>query len=115
MGEKDTRQRRCSSVIIAMGSKANFLGIPGENTYWGRGFPIARCAMDLSIEENVLGSRERGMRLTRSLYLSNIAKEVTVFVRKDAFKGIEEKRIKALAAKPNVKVRFLSEVNEVKG
>jgi len=116
LGETTTTQRATNSVIIAMGSKPNFLGIPGEDTYWGKG--ISNCAI-------CDGSLYRGKRVgivgagdaavLEGLYLSNIAKEVTVFVRKNAFKGIEEKRIKALAAKPNVKILFLSEVNEVKG
>ena len=116
IGEQETRQRLCSNVIIAMGSKPNFLGIPGESTYWGGG--ISNCATcDGALYRGktvgVVGGGDAAV--LEALYLANIAKEVIVFVRKDAFSGIEETRIKALLAKSNVKVRFSTEVKEVKG
>ena len=91
IGEQETRQRLCSNVIIAMGSKPNFLGIPGENTYWGRG--ISNCAtcdgaLYRGKSVGVVGAGDAAV--LEALYLANIAKEVTVFVRKDAFSGIED-------------------------
>jgi thioredoxin len=50
-----------------------------------------------------------------ALYLSNIVKEVRVFVRKGAFKVVEKQRLKSLLEKPNVKVFFNTAVQEIKG
>jgi thioredoxin reductase (NADPH) len=116
VGEEKTRKIESKSVIIGMGTKPNFLGIPGEQTYWGRG--ISNCAIcDGSIyrgsKVGVVGGGDAAV--LEALYLSNIAKEVTVFVRKDSFKGIEEKRIQTLRSKANVKIFFNTELKEVKG
>lgn len=116
IGEDQTQQRRANRVIIALGSKPNFLSIPGEQTYWGKG--ISNCAI-------CDGSLYRGSRVgvvgggdaavLEALYLANLAKEVTVFIRKDSFRGIEETRIQALKNKKNVKILFETEVKEIKG
>lgn len=116
IGEKETKLRQAKTVIIALGSSPNFLSIPGEETYWGRG--ISNCAVcDGSLfrgkKVGVVGGGDAAV--LEALYLSNIAKDVTLFIRKDAFKGIEEKRIQALKAKSNVKILFNTQVVEVKG
>jgi thioredoxin reductase (NADPH) len=116
IGEEKTRELKAKCVIIGMGTQPNRLGIPGEDKFWGKG--VSNCAI-------CDGSLYRGERVgivgggdaavLEALYLANIAKEVTVFVRKDAFKGIEEKRIQVLKAKSNVKIQFETEVTSVKG
>lgn len=116
VGEKITQKRLSDTVIIAMGTKPNLLGVPGEDTYWGKG--ISNCA-------TCDGSLYRGKRVAvvgggdaavvEALYLSNIAKEVTVFVRKNAFKGIEETRLQTLQKKKNVTIVLQSAVVEVLG
>lgn len=113
------RTVRAESVIIAMGTRPNFLGIPGENGpdgYWGRG--VTNCAIcdgalyrDLTV--GVVGGGDAAV--LEALYLSNIASQVNVFVRKDSFKAIEEKRLQTLLAKPNVKIFYNTTVERVKG
>jgi thioredoxin reductase (NADPH) len=115
-----TRVLTADSVIIAMGTRPNFLGIPGESGpdgYWGRG--VSNCAIcdgslyrDLSV--GVVGGGDSA--ILEAHYLSNIASQVNVFVRKDSFKSIvEEKRLQSLLAKPNVKIFYNTSVEEVKG
>lgn len=116
LGEEKPRQWTADSVIIAMGTTPNFLGVPGEAEYWGKG--ITNCAIcDGALHKNgkvaVVGGGDAAV--LEALYLSNIAKEVTVFVRKGALKGIEEKRIRALRAKPNVKIVFNTTIEQMKG
>jgi thioredoxin reductase (NADPH) len=116
IGEEETKQRLAQCVIVALGSKPNFLAIPGEDTYWGRG--ISNCAVcDGALYRGrkvaVVGGGDAAV--LEALYLSHIAKEVFLFVRKGAFKGIEEKRIQTLEAKANVKIFFNTQVQEVKG
>ncbi len=115
-GSKKTRSFSVDSCIIAMGTKPNFLGIKGEQAYWGRG--VTNCAIcDGSLYKDkkvgVVGGGDAAV--LEALYLSNIVKEVHVFVRKDALRAIEEKRVETLLRKTNVKFHYETSVQEVKG
>ncbi len=115
-GSGEVRQIQTQSCIIAMGTKPNFLGIPGEKTYWGKG--VTNCAIcDGSLYKGkvvgVVGGGDAAV--LEALYLSNIAKEVHVFVRKDSLRAIEEKRVEVLREKANVKFHYNTTVQEVKG
>ncbi len=115
-GSGKTRTLSAESCIIAMGTKPNFLGIPGEQQYWGHG--VTNCAIcDGSLyKDKVVGVVGGGdAAITEALYLSNIAKRVAVFVRKDKLRAGEEKRIAMLKEKPNVKFYFNTTVEEIKG
>ena len=50
-----------------------------------------------------------------ALYLSDLAKEVIVFVRKGSFKAVEKKRLETLLARPNVKIFYNTEVASIQG
>lgn len=115
-GSETKHQILAESCIVAMGTKPNFLGIPGEQTYWGHG--VTNCAIcDGSLYKGkvvgVVGGGDAAV--LEALYLSNIAKEVHVFVRKDALKAVEEKRVAALREKTNVKFYYNTTVQEVRG
>lgn len=113
------RQIRAQSCIIAMGTEPNFLEIPGENGpkgYWGRG--VTNCAIcDGNLyRDQVVGVVGGGdAAVLEALYLSNIAREVFVFVRKDKLKATEEKRIQTLLAKANITIMYNTQVVEIKG
>ena len=111
-----TRQILAESCIIGMGTTPNFLGVPGEQSYWGRG--VTNCAIcDGSLYRGqtvgVVGGGDAA--ILEALYLSNIAKEVHLFVRKDQFRANETQRIQALLDRPNVAFHYNTEVVEVKG
>ncbi|HEY4255283.1 MAG TPA: FAD-dependent oxidoreductase [Chlamydiales bacterium] len=116
---EDGKEILAKGVILAMGTKPNHLGIPGEtgpNGYWGRG--VTNCAVcDGALYKNqvvgVVGGGDAAV--LEALYLSNIAKEVRVFVRKEAFKVVEKQRLKTLLEKSNVKVFFKTKIQEIKG
>ncbi len=118
-GANTKRKIRAESCIIAMGTEPNYLGIPGESGpkgYWGRG--VSNCAIcDGNLYRNrivgVVGGGDAAV--LEALYLSNIAKEVTVFVRKDKLKATEQKRVETLLAKPNIRIMYNTQVVEVKG
>lgn len=107
------------SVIIAMGTKSNYLNVPGEtgpNGYWGRG--VSNCAIcDGTLYRDrtvgVVGGGDAA--ILEALYLSNIAKEVHLFVRKENFKTVEGKRLEKLLAKSNIAVHHETTVQEIKG
>ncbi len=115
-GSGEKHQILAESCIVAMGTKPNFLGIPGEQTYWGHG--VTNCAIcDGSLYKakivGVVGGGDAAV--LEALYLSNIAKEVHLFVRKDSLKAVEEKRVGLLRQKSNVKFHFNTTVQEVRG
>jgi len=107
------------TCIIAMGTEPNFLHIPGEtgpNGYWGRG--VTNCAIcdgNLYRGKSVVVVGGGDAAVLEALYLSNIAKEVTIFVRKDKLKATEQKRVEALLAKPNVKILYNTRLLEIRG
>ncbi len=111
-----TRQILAESCIIGMGTTPNFLGVPGEQTYWGRG--VTNCAIcDGSLyrgrKVGVVGGGDAA--ILEAHYLSNIAEEVHVFVRKDQLRANESSRIVALMDCPNVTFHYNTEVVEVRG
>lgn len=115
-GKKEIHQIQAESCIIAMGTKPNFLGIPGEEKYWGHG--VTNCAIcDGSLYKGkvvgVVGGGDAAV--LEALYLANIAKEVHVFVRKGSLRAGEEKRVALLKEKANVKIIYNTTVQEVKG
>jgi thioredoxin reductase (NADPH) len=115
-GSKKTHQIQAESCIIAMGTKPNFLGVPGEQTYWGKG--VTNCAIcdGTFYKDRVVGVVGGGdAAVLEALYLANIAKEVHVFVRKGALKAGEELRISRLREMPNVHFHYHTAVQEVKG
>ncbi|OGN65383.1 MAG: hypothetical protein A3E80_04200, partial [Chlamydiae bacterium RIFCSPHIGHO2_12_FULL_49_9] len=115
-GSETVQTIKAETCIIATGTRPNFLGIPGEKEYWGKG--VTNCAVcdgSLYAGKSVAVVGGGDAAVLEALYLSNIAKDVTVLVRKNSFKGIEEKRIEALRARPNVKILYNTTVQEVKG
>ncbi len=119
LGKKGEREILAQSCIIAMGTEPNYLGVPGETGakgYWGKG--VTNCAIcDGNLyRDQVVGVVGGGdAAVLEALYLSNIAKEVFVFVRKEKLRAGEQKRIAALLSKPNIKVMYKTQVTEVKG
>ncbi|MFI5344133.1 MAG: FAD-dependent oxidoreductase [Chlamydiales bacterium] len=115
-GKKTVRSLKAENCIIAMGTQPNYLNIPGEKDYWGRG--VTNCAV---CDGNLYQGKKVGVvgggdaAVLEALYLSNIASDVTIFVRKDKLRATEKKRIQSLLSKPNIKIMYGTEVSEVKG
>ncbi|MFA6263807.1 MAG: FAD-dependent oxidoreductase [Candidatus Babeliales bacterium] len=110
---------RALSVIIAMGKEPHFLGIPGESgsmSYWGKG--ISNCApCDGSLYQNkdvaVVGGGDAA--IVEASYLADIARTVSIMVRKDHFKAHDVKAQERVFSRPNVKVLLNTEVKAVEG
>ncbi len=115
----EVRQIQTESCIIAMGTQSNYLGVPGEtgvDGYWGKG--VSNCAIcdGTFYRDRIVGIVGGGdAAVLEGLYLSQIAKEVYIFVRKDSFKAVEAKRLDALLAKENVHVFYETAVLEIQG
>ena len=103
------------TIIIATGAKAKWLGIESEQKF--QGFGVSACATcDGFFYRNrdviVVGGGNSAVE--EALYLSNIAKSVTVVHRRDTFRS-EKILSERLFAKENVSVIWNHEVAEITG
>lgn len=118
-GKNEKRELLTESCIIAMGTTPNYLHVPGETGekgYWGRG--VTNCAIcdgNLYRDKKVAVIGGGDAAVLEALYLSNIAKDVYVFVRKGSLKATEESRVSALLEKPNVHLMYHTEVKQIQG
>jgi thioredoxin reductase (NADPH) len=105
----------CDALVIATGASAKYLGIPSETAFQGRGVSAcATCDGFFYKNQNVVVIGGGNTAVEEALYLSNIAKHVTVVHRRDKFRS--EKILQdRLFAKSNVTVLWHHEVDEVLG
>jgi thioredoxin reductase (NADPH) len=103
------------ALVIATGAQAKWLGIPSEQKF--SGFGVSACATCDGFfyrGKDVVVVGGGNSAVEEALYLSNIAKTVTVVHRRSEFRG--EKILQdRLFAKPNVKVIWNSTVDEILG
>lgn len=112
-------ERTALSCIIAMGSEPNLLGIPGEsgdNGYFGKG--VCTCVWcDGPLYKNkkvaVIGSGQSA--IFEATHLASIAREVLIVAREDRLAARDPQELDRLLARPNVKVVFNTDAQEVKG
>ena len=105
----------CDALIIATGAQAKWLGIPSERIY--QGFGVSACATcDGFFYRNkdvaVIGGGNSAVE--EALYLSNIAKSVTVIHRRDSFRA-ERILQERLFKKENISVIWDTAVDEITG
>ncbi|SOC45826.1 thioredoxin reductase (NADPH) [Rhizobium subbaraonis] len=103
------------ALIIATGAKAKWLGIETEHKF--QGFGVSACATCDGFfyrNKDVIVVGGGNSAVEEALYLSNLAKTVTVVHRRDAFRS-EKILQERLFAKDNVKVIWDHEVIEYLG
>lgn len=111
-----TYQIKAQSVGISMGTTSKFLGIPGEEQYWTRGvYNCALCDGSLYKGKNVAVVGGSDSAIVEALYLSNIAKKVTILIRGDELRSLDQAAKKELLSRPNIELRTLTTVESLEG
>ncbi|MGY1448585.1 thioredoxin-disulfide reductase [Pseudomonas chlororaphis] len=114
----DSGTYSCDALIIATGASAQYLGLPSEEAFAGKG--VSACATcDGFFYRNqvvaVIGGGNTAVE--EALYLSNIAKEVHLVHRRDKLRAekILQDKLFDKAAKGNIRLHWNQNLDEVLG
>jgi thioredoxin reductase (NADPH) len=108
----------CDALIIATGASAMYLGLPSEEAFKGKGVSgCATCDGFFYKNQNVAVVGGGNTAVEEAIYLSNIAKHVTVIHRRDKFRSekILADQLMEKAKSGNVTIEWNHELDEVLG
>jgi thioredoxin reductase (NADPH) len=108
----------CDSLIICTGASAKYLGMESETAFMGKGVSAcATCDGFFYRNQKVAVVGGGNTAVEEALYLSNIASEVHVIHRRDAFRSekILADRLLEKAKNGNVTLHFDRQLDEVLG
>ena len=115
----DHGEYTCDALIIATGASAKYLGLPSEEAYMGKGVSAcATCDGFFYKDQDVVVVGGGNTAVEEALYMSNIARNVTVVHRRDKFRA-EAILVDRLTAKTknggNTRIVWNNVVDEVIG
>jgi thioredoxin reductase (NADPH) len=114
----DNGEYTCDALIIATGASAQYLGLPSEEAFAGKG--VSACAtcdgfFYKNQEVAVIGGGNTAVE--EALYLANIASKVTLVHRRDKFKAeaILVDKLMARVAEGKIELQLFHTLDEVLG
>ena len=114
----DAGEYTCDSLIIATGASAQYLGLPSEELFMGRG--VSACAtcdgfFYKNQEVAVVGGGNTAVE--EALYLSHIASKVSLIHRRDKFRAepILVDRLLQREKEGRIEIRYNTVLDEVVG
>ncbi|MBK3748309.1 thioredoxin-disulfide reductase [Stutzerimonas balearica] len=114
----DSGTYTCDALIIATGASAQYLGLPSEEAFAGRGVSACATCDGFFYRNQVVAVVGGGnTAVEEALYLSNIAKEVHLIHRRDKLRSekILQDKIMEKASNGNIRLHWNHTLEEVLG
>ena len=114
----DSGSYTCDTLIIATGASARYIGLPSEEAFMGRGVSAcATCDGFFYRDQDVCVVGGGNTAVEEALYLSNIARKVTLIHRRDSFRAeailVDKLMDKVQAGK--IELKLFATLDEVLG
>ena len=114
----DSATYSCDALIIATGASAQYLGLPSEEAFAGRGVSACATCDGFFYRNQVVAVVGGGnTAVEEALYLSNIAKEVHLIHRRDKLRSekILQDKLMERATNGNIRLHWNHTLEEVLG
>src|SRR5450830_2179103 len=114
----DAGEYTCDALIIATGASAQYLGLPSEEAFAGKGVSACATCDGFFYRNQVVAVVGGGnTALEEALYLANIAREVHLVHRRDKLRSekILQDKLFEKAANGNIRLHWNQTLDEVLG